>query len=111
MLGERGSGQGTMAFDFASREGISLPAFEERDLILITLTDNAVSTSANRALTSDEVSAMRDSLDISPGSFSAVLVGKDGLVKLARKSAVPMNEIYALIDTMPMRRNEELERQ
>ena len=89
----------------------SLTAFEERDLILITLTDNAVPTSANRALTSDEVSAMRDSLDISPGSFSAVLVGKDGLVKLARKSTVPMNEIYALIDTMPMRRNEELERQ
>jgi hypothetical protein len=33
-------------------------------------------------------------------------VGKDGTVKLSKNSIVPMDDIYALIDKMPMRQRE-----
>lgn len=38
--------------------------------------------------------------------FEVLLVGKDGDVKLRRETLVAVSEIIALIDTMPMRRNE-----
>jgi hypothetical protein len=39
-------------------------------------------------------------------AFEVLLVGKDGGVKLRRDQPVAASEITALIDTMPMRRNE-----
>jgi len=38
--------------------------------------------------------------------FAVLLIGKDGGVKLSRNSQVEPSEIIALIDSMPMRRNE-----
>ena len=80
--------------------------FADRDMVLVTLLDDAVSTAADRALTSNEVSKAREQLEIAPGSFSVRLIGKDGSVKLARNEVTPMANIYALIDSMPMRRAE-----
>jgi hypothetical protein len=39
-------------------------------------------------------------------AFEVLLVGKDGGVKLRRQAPVDPHEINALIDTMPMRREE-----
>ncbi|MEM9784245.1 MAG: DUF4174 domain-containing protein [Pseudomonadota bacterium] len=41
-----------------------------------------------------------------PDGFTVILVGKDGGEKLRRDRVVNIEEISALIDTMPMRRNE-----
>lgn len=41
--------------------------------------------------------------------FRVVLVGKDGTVKLDRDSVVSTAELFALIDSMPMRRYEMLQ--
>ena len=41
--------------------------------------------------------------------FRAVLVGKDGSVKLESGEAVATTELFALIDSMPMRRQEMLQ--
>lgn len=38
--------------------------------------------------------------------FSAVLIGKDGGVKLRSDKPVTLDELYALIDAMPMRQRE-----
>ena len=81
-------------------------AFGERDMVLVVLLDDAVSTAGDRALTGDEVAAARDDLDIRPEAFALRLIGKDGTVKLSRAQAVPMAEIYTLIDGMPMRQRE-----
>jgi hypothetical protein len=35
-----------------------------------------------------------------------LLVGKDGTVKLSKNTIVAMDDIYALIDKMPMRQHE-----
>ena len=85
-------------------------AFANRDMVLVTLLDNAVSTAGDRELTTAEASAARAFVGIETGSFSLLLIGKDGSVKLSAESATPMTEIYALIDTMPMRQREGLDR-
>jgi hypothetical protein len=84
--------------------------FAGRDMLLVTLVDDAVSMAGGRELTDADVSALRDTLGIRAGSFALRLIGKDGTVKLSRDSATPMTEIYALIDTMPMRQRERSER-
>lgn len=84
--------------------------FEERDMVLVILVNDGASTADGQALTSDEVAAARSELEISPDSFALRLIGKDGGIKLASGDTVPMEEIYALIDTMPMRRREMEER-
>lgn len=80
--------------------------FAERGLVLVVLLDDEVSMAGNRELTTHEVDAVRSALEIRSGSFAIRLVGKDGAVKLSSESAVMMTEIYALIDSMPMRQRE-----
>ena len=44
-----------------------------------------------------------------PGGFKLVLVGKDGGVKLERDSVLSPDELFAVIDRMPMRMREAAE--
>ena len=81
-------------------------AFADRDMVLVTLLDSGASTAGDRELTEAEADAARAALDLPAGAFALRLIGKDGSVKLARDSAVPVQEIFALIDTMPMRQRE-----
>jgi NADH dehydrogenase [ubiquinone] 1 alpha subcomplex assembly factor 1 len=89
----------------------SIAEFTERDMVLVTLLDSGASVAGERQLTDTEAAAVRDALGIQAGSFALRLVGKDGSVKLSAESPAAMAEIYALIDTMPMRRSEMAERQ
>jgi hypothetical protein len=84
--------------------------FADRDLILVTLLDDSVPMADGRDLANTEVVAAREALGIRRGSFALRLIGKDGLVKLSAKKATPMSEIYALIDSMPMRQREQSKR-
>ena len=84
--------------------------FIERDLVLVRMLDVGVSTAGSRQLTNGEVAAARTALGIRAGAFALCLIGKDGSVKLSNDAATSMNEIYALIDTMPMRRREQSDR-
>jgi NADH dehydrogenase [ubiquinone] 1 alpha subcomplex assembly factor 1 len=79
--------------------------FADRDMVLVTLLDNAVSKAGDRELTTEETLSARATLGIIPGSFALRLIGKDGSVKLSGEEATSMTEIFALIDTMPMRQN------
>ena len=85
--------------------------FADRDMVLVTLVDHGVSTAGRHALAKADVAVAREALRIRPGSFALRLIGKDGGVKMSRDTATPVHEIYALIDTMPMRRRERSDRQ
>lgn len=50
--------------------------------------------------------ALARRLRVSPSGFLLVLVGKDGGVKLTSRSVVSRERLFALIDAMPMRRDE-----
>jgi hypothetical protein len=80
--------------------------FADRDMVLVILLDDGISTADGRELTSGEAAAVRAALSIRPGSFALRLIGKDGSIKSASETAASMTEIYALIDTMPMRQQE-----
>ena len=84
--------------------------FAERDMVLVTLLDTGTSTAGDRQLTGAEVAATRADLRLPGGEFALRLIGKDGAVKLEGDSATPVAEIFALIDTMPMRQREIRER-
>ena len=84
--------------------------FAERDMVLVTLLDDGISTAGDRQLSTDEAAAIREKLGIEPGNFALRLVGKDGGVKRSGEQPIPMDDIYALIDTMPMRMRETRQR-
>ena len=84
--------------------------FADRDMVLVTLLDRGTSVAGERRLTEAEAATARTTLGVSAGSFALRLVDKDGSVKLATQSPVAIAEVYALIDTMPMRRSEMAER-
>ena len=50
-----------------------------------------------------------DRFGVDRREFRVVLVGKDGSVKLERNHAVDSTDLFALIDSMPMRRYEMLQ--
>lgn len=84
-------------------------AFADRDMELVVLLDSGLSLAGGRPLTSQVVEQTREELGIEPGAEAMRLIGKDGSVKLSEATA-SLKEIFALIDTMPMRRNEMSER-
>jgi len=47
---------------------------------------------------------LRDTLQID--GFEVILIGKDGGVKLRAKTPISIQELFSLIDAMPMRRQE-----
>lgn len=90
----------------ASRE-----EFLARDLVTVVVVEGAGSHADGRTLTGDDAARLRARLRLADGSFALRLVGKDGGVKLSAGEWTAMTSIYALIDTMPMRRAEMRDRQ
>lgn len=79
--------------------------FADRDMMLVVLQDDATSVAGDRMLTAEETKDVRAALRMSSDAFALRLIGKDGSVKLTAKEATSMTDIFALIDTMPMRRS------
>lgn len=69
--------------------------FEDRDMVW-----RFVDTSASGDI------ATRDRFEVSQGAFGVRLVGKDGGVKLTSDEPVELDELFELIDGMPMRQRE-----
>jgi hypothetical protein len=89
----------------ASRDG-----FDERDMVLIVVLENGPARAGDRALTVDDAERLRTSYGIERGGFAFRLVGKDGGLKRQGREVIPLDTIYAQIDSMPMRQ-EEMRRQ
>ncbi len=68
--------------------------FRERDIVLIP-----VSTRGGKQ-------DLRAAFRVEPEDFQVLLIGKDGGVKLRRRGIVQPDEIFRLVDSMPMRRRE-----
>ncbi|WP_162143364.1 DUF4174 domain-containing protein [Pseudovibrio exalbescens] len=76
----------------------------DRDLKLISLVAERVYVNE---VSTDQLDAafMREQYDL-PNQGVAILVGKDGTVKLRRDAAISAAELFSVIDRMPMRRRE-----
>ena len=81
----------------------------DRDLISGELVAAGDSRLAGRRVPAQAASALRRRFDVAAGDFVVVLIGKDGGEKL-RAAEPSLQEIFALIDGMPMRRAEIVQR-
>jgi hypothetical protein len=70
----------------------------ERDLVIIDCVANQLSDQDTRYLAAH--------FSYKPNQFGLWLIGKDGGTKLSTQQATPPQQIFDLIDTMPMRRAE-----
>ena len=77
----------------------------ERNIVVIFVIEDALST---KGKPTPNVSAvdLRDAYDALPHEFRVVLIGKDSGVKLRQEEPISMADLFALIDSMPMRKQE-----
>jgi hypothetical protein len=80
--------------------------FDERDMALVVILSTGTSRADGTALTTADAERLRDAFGVDRSEFALRLVGKDGSVKWQGRDCVPMDDIYGLIDAMPMRREE-----
>jgi Domain of unknown function (DUF4174) len=84
---------------------VAEPGLNERDMIIIFIIGDAVATKGPPAAPVAAVD-LRKAYGVSPHQFRAVLIGKDGGVKLRQEQPVSVADLFALIDSMPMRQQE-----
>ncbi|WP_136068864.1 DUF4174 domain-containing protein [Modicisalibacter radicis] len=81
-------------------------AFEEREMLLYTLAGGR-GERAGRPMTEAEVGALVEAMKLDPqGPTTVILVGKDGGKKMQLEGYVAPQQVFDIIDRMPMRQRE-----
>jgi hypothetical protein len=78
----------------------------DRDLVIFEILESEPSSMNSKPLASEAALSLRKRYKITQGEFAVLLIGKDGGIKLNRQNETPLEDIFALIDAMPMRRQE-----
>jgi hypothetical protein len=78
----------------------------DRDLIVYRILEKGHSRLDEQTLAPEEANKLRRDFGPKPGRFTVILVGKDGGVKMFREERTDLQEIFDLIDSMPMRQQE-----
>jgi len=78
----------------------------ERDLVVLEILEQGSSRAGDRVLSKNAVESIRRRFDVRAGAFQLILIGKDGAVKLRSDQPGTAKDIFGLIDSMPMRRQE-----
>jgi hypothetical protein len=83
-------------------------ALQKRDIVLLKIVGGSarVLFGASRNLDADAIA--RDLEGPDAGEFAAFVVGKDGTVKLKVREPISNGELFAIIDSMPVRAAESL---
>jgi hypothetical protein len=79
---------------------------QDRDLVVFEVLEQEPSRMDTAPIDREGADALRDRFRVPPNTFSLILVGKDGGIKLKRHDEGNSKEIFDLIDSMPMRQNE-----
>jgi hypothetical protein len=81
-------------------------AMTDRDMTaLAVMGDGAIRPIHGEAPSGMDAKALRARYQVESG-FTALLIGKDGTVKWREQRPAVPDELFALVDTMPMRRQE-----
>lgn len=79
----------------------------DRDLVLYEIFTDSGKYENKSSLSKIEVNSLRKRFSISPEEVTVILIGKDGGEKARKRNEIfPIQELFALIDGMPMRRQE-----
>jgi hypothetical protein len=79
---------------------------DDRDLIVFELPLQGPARMGTEPLDRKEADSIRNHFAIPGNTFSLILVGKDGGIKLKREDRVDLSDVFGLIDSMPMRQRE-----
>jgi hypothetical protein len=79
---------------------------EDRDLVVFEVLERGPSRMNTIHLEQETVDSIRKRFAMRRSTFRVILIGKDGGMKLKRDSQASLEEIFDLIDSMPMRKNE-----
>ena len=79
---------------------------DDRDLIVFEVPAQGPTRMNNIPLDRNEADSIRTHFAIPSNTFSLILVGKDGGIKLKREDRVDLSDVFGLIDSMPMRQRE-----
>lgn len=82
----------------------------DRDMIVCRIIEKGPSQLDEQTLAPEEAKKLRRHFGVKPGRFTVILVGKDGGVKMVREERTDLQEIFDLIDSMPMGQQEMRER-
>ncbi len=77
----------------------------DRDLLLVGIFEDGESRVGDTIVAPASAEKLRSGFKVEPGTKTFILVGKDGTEKL-RKAQVDLEEIFGVIDAMPMRKRE-----
>lgn len=80
--------------------------FSDRDMVLISLFEKGTSMAAEAPISPEASQSLRKQFKVASGDYTVYLIGKDGGVKQRGGSEIRIESLFALIDTMPMRRSE-----
>ena len=78
----------------------------DRDLLIFSLFEQETGRLDNRSISVPAAKAARERFDVAEDSFALLLIGKDGGVKFRSDQPASTDQIFALIDSMPMRQQE-----
>jgi len=90
---------------YGRREGTS-----DRDLLLVEVFEEGESRLGDEIIAPASAEKVRNEFDVEPDTTTFVLIGKDGTEKL-RKTEIDLDEIFEVIDAMPMRKREMKEKE
>jgi hypothetical protein len=94
-------------FDSLQREILARKQeVEDRDLLIFEVLENGTSQVGGSPLDPREAASLQKRFDIPTKASVVILVGKDGGIKLMRTDPVRLEEVFSLIDSMPMRMDE-----
>lgn len=79
---------------------------DDRHMVIGVFVENGTSRMGHRDVAPGRAASLRDRYDIPRGGFAVLLIGKDGGEKYRLYEVPELDEIFGLIDGMPMRRNE-----
>lgn len=81
------------------------PAFQDRQIVVVYVVGDQVSSDLGSG-PGLGAAALRSRFGVGADAFRAILVGKDGGVKLSSGTPIASGTLFTTIDAMPMRRNE-----
>lgn len=82
------------------------PKLDEYDLALIEVFEDGVSRAEGREIPQESATHLRELFQVEDGDLTILLVGKDGSEKGRWNHLPRLQDIYDLIDPMPMRQRE-----
>lgn len=78
----------------------------ERHMVIIEILENGLVRIDGNYDSQLNTISLRQYFSVQKGQFTSILIGKDGKVKLRNRGRLNLNEIFSLIDRMPMRQQE-----